>query len=267
MTTTPLTEQAFWDQYWDSTHSVQEIKKTTAGPLVREILLLLERHLPVNPDWTVAEIGGAPGQYLAYMQRTFGYSAHALDYSAVGCAKMAENFANLQLPVQIHQQDLFAADLDKLGPYDVVYSLGFIEHFDNTNAVVAHHLQLLRPGGFLVLGVPNYAGIYRWFWSLMMPEKLALHNLKAMDLAVWRSFEQEFDLEVIFRDYIGGFEPAVMTKYEKSTWSNVALARFFRAFTRRYNTYLGSLRRYNCSWASGYILGIYRKPLAVDPSL
>jgi len=39
--------------------------------------------------------------------------------------------------------------------------LGFIEHFDEPVGVVVRHLDLLKPGGILLLGVPNYGGIYR----------------------------------------------------------------------------------------------------------
>ncbi|MEO6222221.1 MAG: methyltransferase domain-containing protein, partial [Vicinamibacterales bacterium] len=41
------------------------------------------------------------------------------------------------------------------GSFDVIYSMGTIEHFAETEATVAELARLLRPGGRLILGVPN----------------------------------------------------------------------------------------------------------------
>jgi 2-polyprenyl-3-methyl-5-hydroxy-6-metoxy-1,4-benzoquinol methylase len=41
-----------------------------------------------------------------------------------------------------------------------VISFGFIEHFDNPENVIQKHLDLLKPGGILIVGVPNFTGIH-----------------------------------------------------------------------------------------------------------
>ncbi len=41
------------------------------------------------------------------------------------------------------------------GSFDAIYSMGTIEHFDETEAAVAELARILRPGGRLILGVPN----------------------------------------------------------------------------------------------------------------
>ncbi len=41
------------------------------------------------------------------------------------------------------------------GSFDVIYSMGTIEHFAETEATVGELARLLRPGGRLILGVPN----------------------------------------------------------------------------------------------------------------
>ena len=41
------------------------------------------------------------------------------------------------------------------GSFDVVYSMGTIEHFDESESAVREMARVLRPGGRLVLGVPN----------------------------------------------------------------------------------------------------------------
>ncbi len=41
------------------------------------------------------------------------------------------------------------------GSFDAVYSMGTIEHFDETEQAVAEILRVLRPGGRAIIGVPN----------------------------------------------------------------------------------------------------------------
>ena len=61
----------------------------------------------------------------------------------------------------------FAVHSRSLGPFtvnspllfDVVMSRGFIEHFDEPSSVVDRHLDLLKPGGLLVVSIPNLRGV------------------------------------------------------------------------------------------------------------
>lgn len=41
------------------------------------------------------------------------------------------------------------------GAFDAVYSMGTIEHFDNTEQAVAELFRVLAPGGRAIIGVPN----------------------------------------------------------------------------------------------------------------
>lgn len=41
------------------------------------------------------------------------------------------------------------------GTFDAIYSMGTIEHFDETEQAVAEMVRVLRPGGRAIIGVPN----------------------------------------------------------------------------------------------------------------
>ena len=185
----PLTDQSYWDDYWNSLSLPRECTRQPRSFYQNAILDVFDRHLPTNPSLSIAEVGGAPGQYLAYMHKHFGYRVTCVDFSATGCQKTTENFRLLGIPGDVIQADIFADDAT-LPLFDVVYSLGLIEHFADRTPIVERHVSLLKPGGYLVLGVPNFRGVNGWFMRSLGPDVYAAHDIEAMDLRGWRTFEE-----------------------------------------------------------------------------
>lgn len=250
-----LTKQAFWENYWDKNLEGREKKRTSI--LVEDIYRVFNKYLPKNSDLSILEIGGAPGEYLIHMTRNFGYSANSMDYSEVGNKMTLENFEKVGLEVELFEQDLFAEKkTSKL--FDIVYSLGFIEHFEDTNNVVRKHLDYLKPGGILLLGVPNLTGVYGWFLKHLSPSYNETHNLKSMNLKNWDSFESEFNLKPIFKGYIGGFEPIIIKKMDHKSLFNQILLFIVKVLVVIFSLKRSFLRSFNSRYWSGYIIGIYR---------
>jgi len=73
---------------------------------------------------------------------------------------MREAFEIRNLDVTIYNRDIFG-DLSDLPSFDIVFSMGFIEHFSDLDSIVGKHVELLKKHGILLLGVPNYRGIPR----------------------------------------------------------------------------------------------------------
>jgi len=252
-----LTGQTFWEDYWEGKPGKQQ-KKTSL--LIREILKVFDKTLPAQPGLKILEVGGAYGEYLLYLTRRFGYEAHSLDYSRVGNEQTLETFAKAGLPVAVYERDLFA-DNNDLPKFDIVYSLGFIEHFDDPLHVVAKHLDLLKPGGILLLGVPNYSGIYRNVLSRLAPSIEETHNMQIMNLATWKVFVDNLPIEPIFTSYVGGFEPLNMKKMEVKTPWNQVIYFFIRILMVLFSFRMQFLRKFNSKFISGYLMGIYRKKI------
>jgi SAM-dependent methyltransferase len=256
-----LTEQRYWDDYWSRVSLPMEARRDRHHLYLNEILNVFDRFLPYNDELTALEIGGSPGRYLAYLHRTFGYKIHCLDYSERGCEATRENFRILGIPGVVHQADLFSDELN-LPRFDVVYSLGLIEHFTDQASVVERHLRVLKPGGLLVLGVPNFQGISKWFLSRLAPTLLAQHQLPAMDLRNWEEFERAFELDVLFKDYVGGFEPSIFRRREEVSRRTAAPYFVARVLTRLLHSHFRPLRRLNGRLVSGYAMGVYRQRTA-----
>ena len=256
MNESELTGQKLWEDYWEEKEARKSNKRKSL--LFMEILKTFDKHLPNTKGLTILEIGGGQGEYLLYLSRHFGYKAFSLDYSRIGNEQTRDLFSNAGLEVELYERDLFSDNSD-LPRFDIVFSLGLIEHFDNPTLVVGKHLDLVKPGGILLLGVPNYGGIYRPVLKWLAPSVEQTHNMETMDMKNWKSFEDKLSMKPIFTGYIGGFEPLNMKKREIKTLFTQILYFFTRVLMVLFSFKMQFLRRFNSKFWSGYMIGIYRK--------
>lgn len=257
-----LTDQEFWGSYWEGLVLPQEIVRREGSSYRNQILDVFDLYLDTGDRRSVLEIGGAPGQYLVYVAKALGHEISCLDYSDIGCRKTRENLRMLGIRGTVYQGDLFSR-ASQLPEFDIVYSLGLIEHFADLNGVVERHLRFVKPGGLLLLGCPNLRGVYYLFLRYLAPELLARHNLQSMRLARWIEFERMFNLRILFKGYVGGFEATVLNRCERDTLLNRMLRRVVKGLMRIQNDYPNRLRflhTFNSRLTSGYLVGVYRKP-------
>lgn len=253
MSRPPLTDEAYWDTFWGDIKLPTEVRHGQSHYL-DAILDSIDHHLPTDGKRAL-EIGGAPGQYLAYMHRRFRYAVTCLDFSPAGVRKARENFEALGIDARVIEGDMFDKSIE-IEPQDVVYSLGLIEHFDDTEAVLRAHLRFARPGGLLMIGAPNLRGLNEWMLRRLRPGVLETHVLESMDLERWTALEGPLGLIPVFKGYVGGIEPNVFgAQVPERLWTalGLAVALFARIFRNA-----RWLRRINGRHTSGYMLAIWR---------
>lgn len=136
--------------------------------------------LHIVPGMRVLEIGCAPGKSLAWIARRLGAHVTGLDYSARGLSFCRRLFAAVGVDGALYCEDVFTTTLPD-DRFDLVYSVGVIEHFEDPRPIVAKHVALTRPGGRALMVIPNYAGIYGRLQGHFDAENLAIHNLRIMD--------------------------------------------------------------------------------------
>jgi len=262
-----LTDQEFWDDYWTGTELPQEFTDANTSAYIREFLAVFDRFLPRTPGLTALEIGGAPGRYLAYFHRRFGYDVSLLEYSPVGYELARRNLEALGIPATVVQGDMFDQETD-LPRHDIVYSLGLIEHFDNPKAVAEAHLRFAKPGGSIVIGVPNLRGLNRRLHQLISPSVLESHHVPSTDPRPWETFERDLGLRVLWKGYICGFEPSNFWRLERRNPAAWIVWRLLRILSRAWERpAMGRLRGLN-SWAwSSYAIAFYEAPNPEDKAL
>ncbi|MEK7382553.1 MAG: class I SAM-dependent methyltransferase [Elusimicrobiota bacterium] len=246
----PLTDPEFWDRFWGNVRL--PAFPDASRRYERCFLEIFERFFKPDPGLRVFEAGCAPGAWLSYFSRHFGYQAYGCDTSPRGVELTRENFRLCGIAGTVVQTEFL--DVPGEGTFDVVLSLGFIEHFADPGPVLDKHVRLLKPGGVLVLEVPNLVGLNAW---LVTPELLAVHNQTVMNRLFFEDFGRSRGLETLFLGYIGGFEPDNLGPPRPALLRRVVLKalRILRA--------LPGTGKLNSVLFSGFLIGLYRKPREV----
>jgi len=206
-----LTKREYWDRQWESLELPVAHDLENGTGLALPILKFFEGVLARRPPKTVLEVGGAPGGYLAYFARHYGSEIHAMDYSEAGCKKTEENFRILGCPITVHRRDIFAVE-EGFPKFDLVYSLGLIEHFADPLAVVKAHRNLMKVDGTMILGVPHFMRVFWPILSLLAPRVTHGHNYETLALENWSAFERYLGLKPLAKSYMGGFGLGLMAE-------------------------------------------------------
>lgn len=150
------------------------------------------------------EIGCAPGNYLIKFKKSFNFDVFGVEYSETGYKKTIQNLKDYSIPEKnIILGDFFDEKFlsNNLDAYDVLFSAGFIEHFEKPKDVVERMLKLVKKGGFVVCLIPNGKRINAFFADKKL---LEIHNLSIMELDKFRQLFEFTDTKIKYCDFFGG---------------------------------------------------------------
>jgi SAM-dependent methyltransferase len=234
---------AYWDEVWRAA-----MPQTYPGPIFSGHRIY-DRYLPHEPGLQFLEVGCVPGNLMVYFAKHFRYLVDGVDYSSGGPLVEATLKLN-SVRGRFFQADVFAFAPDR--SYDVVFSSGFVEHFDDPVAPVRRHVELARPGGLVVLTVPSITHFNLWAMRRYEPVALATHRFDLMTPDGLEGASIKAGLETVFV----GYEPVTFRLICDVGWLNLPV----RAF-RKGLALLGADSVPN-KWGSPYVMYIGRKPLA-----
>jgi SAM-dependent methyltransferase len=248
---TRLVDKAFWEEQYYWSDAELPCRPDPCLPFDRALGDALLETAGVGAGDSVIEIGCAPAKWLVHIAQRTGAHVEGLEYSERGARLSAANLKMCRVEGTIHQADFFTCEA---GSYDLVLSLGFIEHFEELDEVFARHVAFLAPGGQLVLGVPNFLGLNGFLQRHSDPAYLSLHNLRAMDPPKLRRLGEQNGLRVVDQRYLGGPD-AVIVKPGPWWVKGIVLA---EGRLRR----LRVTERMSYRWFAPYLLTTYAKPQA-----
>ena len=169
------TDVSHWDADWQIRPSTRFWSPFDPGNT--DIHRLLRRYVRKGSD--VLEIGFAPGKYLAWVALKLEGKVAGVDYSPQGVMVARDLFERVGVTGDLRHENVFETSFAP-DSFDCVYSAGVIEHFDDPRPLVAKHVELAKPGGTILILVPNYGGPIGRIQNRIAPENIAIHNLEIM---------------------------------------------------------------------------------------
>jgi hypothetical protein len=194
------TDRAFWRNYWlqkPDLFNKPIDRKSLFLPLFQEVVAYYKFNSAV-------EIGGFPGTFSVLMKEEYGIPTDLVDYfvdkELLSRFLSANGFQSDGL--NAYEIDVFT---DFISPklYDLVFSIGLIEHFDDTERIVNGHIKFMNQNGVLLIIIPNFQGVNGIIQRLFDMENYKKHYIECMDKAYLRPYFSGFNEVEI--EYFGGF--------------------------------------------------------------
>ena len=196
--------------YWDK--SYRGYSYSVANDEVTEFLdLYIEQ---INKQFVIKdcfEIGCYPGRYLAHISQKFGLCANGVDATGELDGRLTEWMRTKNVQVgTLYKDDAFKRikRLTEEGvKFDLVYSVGFIEHFSDYLDVINLHGELLGRNGVLIITTPNFRGLIQRIGHILVDnDNYKRHVIEAMNPYEWRRLMEEKGFETVFCGYFGLFD-------------------------------------------------------------
>jgi len=224
--TKDLTSARYWDEQWSRLEvrgNYGSLDWVSKNYVYRSLDRLLRSVLPADPLKTFIELGSGPARWMIYFHKVFGYRVFGCDYSEVSCELARKNLAQAGIAGEIAQADFFKLE----GQYDVVFSGGVIEHFDQPDEVLAGFARLVAPGGILITDVPNLGGLCGFYQRRLKPETFETHRL--VRLSDIRGWHRALGLEELLATPYGSFS---LSRLPGAPWRSRLVQRLlWRPFT------------------------------------
>jgi 2-polyprenyl-3-methyl-5-hydroxy-6-metoxy-1,4-benzoquinol methylase len=192
-----LSKKEDW-QYHDFRVSLDDVNDFS---ITNEWVKQVRKMLP-HGEASYLELGCCPGICSAALAQGTKWSVSGVDYCDDGA--IFTNVLNLiGKPSVFYQADIFEFKACEL--YEIVASYGLVEHFngDLLNRVLTIHDECLKPGGYLVIEIPNFTG-FQYFWHYLFDRpNLEIHNVDMMQPKKIEEYFQSMGYEILFSDYFG----------------------------------------------------------------
>lgn len=190
-----------WDTYWQGIPLPTRLNHRV--PVIRAYMRFFRDALPDLRGKSVIEVGCCPGRWMVHFATELGASVTGIDYTPESVEITRRNLELHKIDATCLLADIRDPELS-IGPYDVVFSMGVVEHYRDLAEILQQHARLVFPGGRLVITTPNFAGMHgRLLRRLNRPvyDEHYPYSLDDLDAA-----GRSIGLSTICRRHLGGVD-------------------------------------------------------------
>jgi len=119
----------------------------------------INKYIEKDKQYTFIELGCGASSFLPYIAKKHNnLQLFGIDKSLMGCKLAVIKDNDWDSSADIICGDILKCPI-RSEKFDIVFSFGLIEHFDNPNNILKKHVDLLKLGGLLICIVPNVCGL------------------------------------------------------------------------------------------------------------
>ncbi len=150
-----LTTNNYWTKHWEnSPYRLVNLNSHFDFELF-QVFSKIKESLDKGDNIHVLEVGCGNSTWLPFLRKTFGWEITGLDYNELGVSRSKKILEEMGVDGMIFQRDLFENNIDLANKFDLVYSGGFVEHFDDLEKVILNLKKFIKPNGYILTTIPN----------------------------------------------------------------------------------------------------------------
>lgn len=147
-----------WDSYYSKPYKTATVtRKITQARLIQ----YMKEYAGADKNTEICELGGANSCFFnAIQERVKPKNYVIIDNNQLGLDKFEERIGKRD-DVGLFKADVL--DMQHDGKFDLVFSVGLIEHFsvEGTAKAIKSHFKLLKPGGTAIITFPTPTFLYK----------------------------------------------------------------------------------------------------------
>lgn len=208
MALTNLQKEKYWNRYYSYEKKISERPKTGFFGSYDIFLCdsIVQQNIPKpktkdNTNPKICEIGSGDGKLLVKFARMFDSVPYGIEYAREAALK------SQSIGVQTIIKDAFSKEVTKKyrNYFDIVFSYGFIEHILPTENAIKLHIDLVKPGGYVIIQIPRFKGFNWWRIKFFRPDFITVHNMDIMEARILNKLCTDQGLEKIYCKNYGTF--------------------------------------------------------------
>ena len=177
----PRTDNNFWTRQWENIPFRLVNLNSDFDIEIFKLFCRMKDLLNDTHNVNILEVGCGGSVWLPFLRKTFGWEITGFDYNSLGVKKAKMLLKKMNVEGLILKRNLFDDNKDLINKFDIVYSGGFIEHFDNFEKVILILKKFVKRDGYILTTIPNLFNYSNFIEKIVGKKNLSAHNYINME--------------------------------------------------------------------------------------